>query len=465
MSWTVGLYVGESFAEIAAKQDEGAHLPFQRWFLPHTPLDKGIQKYLTESGIDSVRQLRVATRLGRQMILRRLGQTPALLVTSGFEDWPEMNLPIKDPRFTIVPKRAAPPLANHLIFGLAERINAQGEVEKPLADEELEFLVAKLQMNKVDHVVLGLMHSTMNPEHERKAETYLRERGFKVYPSYAVNGTGSEKPRWWHATLNAYLEPAFKDVLKQISRGLGELGGEEPQVVLFRGDTAPHLDNWQAPLGSLFGAAQVFDQCRSEASDAVLYLGLEEFFLLPANAKSQVDWMSDFGRVYLPHPETRELHIQPTTLIGKSSYGCPNLTFEVGGFEPGPMCFGRGVKPLLFDILYLNDRLQGIEALRNHLTERMAGRIRETLSAYAREASNRSDFLSQDICRWIEETALNSLACEVRAHCQSKRLKLQGPLSPILGPLLAPRLPELEVTAFHAQNPPLAEFLVNSEVG
>ncbi|MCB0363849.1 MAG: hypothetical protein H6624_15815 [Bdellovibrionaceae bacterium] len=460
MSWTIGLYVGESFAEIAAKKGEGSTIPSKRWFLPQMSLERGIQNYLVENKLDSVTLVRVATRLGRQMILRRLGQVPAILVTAGFEDWPEMNLPIQDSRFTILPKRAAPPLSSHLVFGLTERINAQGDVEKALVEDDLEFLVSKLQMNKVDHLVLGLMHSTMNPEHERMAETYLRERGFQVFPSYSVSGATAEKPRWWHSVLNAYLEPAFKDVLGRIQKGFSEHQNGDPSIALTTGDSAANTANWERPLGSLFGSAHLLNSRRKDKGEALLYLGLEEFFLLPGQAEDQLDWISDFGRVHLPHPETKELHLQPTTLIAKSSFGCPNLSHEVAGFEPGPMCFGRGVKPLLLDVLYLNSRLSHVEVLGDHVTDKMDGRIKETLSAYAREASSESDFSAEDICHWLEEMALHTLASEIRAHSRSQRVRVAGPLSPVLTPLLTPLLTEIELSPLCVENRPLCEHLL-----
>ncbi|MCB0384839.1 MAG: hypothetical protein KDD43_05555 [Bdellovibrionales bacterium] len=460
MSWTIGLYVGESFAEIAAKKGEGIALPSKRWFLPQTSLDKGIQNYLSENSLESIDLVRVATRLGRQMILRRLGQVPAILVTAGFEDWPEMYLPIQDSRFTILPKRAAPPLSSHLVFGLTERINSQGDVEKALNEDDLEFLVSKLQMNKVDHVVLGLLHSTMNPEHERAAETYLRERGFKVFPSYTISGATAEKPRWWHSVLNAYLEPAFKDILTRIQKGFSQLQDQDPTVALTIGDSGPDQAHWEKPLGSLFGSAYLLNSRREDKKEALLYLGIEEFFLLPGNSDEQLDWISDFGRVHLPHPETKELHLQPTTLIAKSSFGCPNLSHEVAGFEPGPMCFGKGVKPLLLDVLYLNGRLNQVEVLGDHLTDKMDGRIKETLSAYAREASTGSDFSGEDICQWLEEMILHTLASEIRANCRSHRVRMAGPLSPVLTPLLAPLLGELELTPLCSENRPLCEHLL-----
>ncbi|MBK7844361.1 MAG: hypothetical protein IPJ71_11795 [Bdellovibrionales bacterium] len=461
MSWTIGLYIGESFAEISAKQDDQAGIPFWRWYQPQIPLAKGIQRFVQEHRITEIKEVRIATRLARQIIARRLGQNPAFLVTEGFENWPTMNLPVINDHFSIRPNRTRPPLSSHLIFGLTGRINAQGEEEKPLDPEELEFLVAKLKLNKVSHAVLGLLHATMNPSHEKQVEEFLKEHGLRVYPSYNLPLSQAEKPRWWHSILNAYLEPAFKVLMEQIVSGFGTTLKNESLLQLILGDSAPAHKNWDSPLGSLFGSAFLLNEARRDPSEAVLYMGLEEFFLLPGHCENQLDWMSDFGRVSLQHVETRELLLQPSTVITKSIFGCPTFSREVAGFEPGPMCFGKGVNPLFLDLLFANDRLGDIEVLHHHLNPKMGQRVKETFGAYSREALAGSNYGESDILNWMEETALNLFASEIRSHSRSKKIRTTGPMSSVMVPLLEPLLSECQLSPLFDFNQPLCEQLLN----
>lgn len=462
MSWTVSLYVGESFAEISAKEDRQANSLFWRWYIPQTPLEKGIQRFLQENKIvSSIKEVRISTRLARQIINRRLGQVPALLVTEGFENWPLMNLPVQNEHFSMHPRRSQPPIASHLVFGLTGRMNSQGEEEKPLDMEELEFLVSKLKLNKVNHVVLGLLHSVMNPSHEIQAEAYLKEQGFQVYPSYGLAPALVEKPRWWHTILNAYLEPAFKLLKEQILLGFGDTLIEENCLKLTLGNALPDGENWQKPLGSFFGSAFLLNHVRENPSDAILYLGLEEFLLLPSLGEDHLDWFSSFGRVHLPHPETKELSIQPSTIISKSVFGCPHFSREAAGFEPGPMCFGRGVNPLFLDLLFVNQRLENIEILRHHINPKMDQRVRETLYAYSREAIQGSNYGESEILSWMEETAINLLASEIRSNSRDARIRTAGPMASVILPLLKSNLKEFEFLSLAEFNPPLSEHLLH----
>ncbi|MCB0361724.1 MAG: hypothetical protein KDD35_03335 [Bdellovibrionales bacterium] len=460
MSWTIGLYVGESFAEISAKEEGNPKVPFWRWYLPQISLEKGIQRFLMENSIAEVKDVILATRLARQIIGRRLGQVPALLVTEGFENWPKMNLPVQNEHFSMNPLRSKPPLSNHLIFGISGRINAQGEEEKPIDFEELDFLVAKLQLNKIKHAVLGLLHSTMNPVHEKQVEGYLIEKGIQVYPSYHYSAARVEKPRWWHSVLNAYLEPAFSEIREQIIAGFEGILEYKGDIRLVLGDSPPSVRNWDSPLGSLFGSVYLLNSLRQDPSESMLFLGLEEFFLLPACDEIQTDWISDFGRVYLPHPETQELRIQPSTVIVKSAFGCPTYSREIAGFEPGPMCFGKGVNPLFLDLLFARDRLGNIEIFHHHFNQKMGLRVKETLSAYSRESIQGSQHGDEEILQWMEDTALQLLASEIRAHSGSRTLRTSGPMSSVIVPLLEPLLDDFELSPLSSLNRPLSEHLL-----
>ncbi|MCB0479722.1 MAG: hypothetical protein KDC84_16255, partial [Crocinitomicaceae bacterium] len=295
----IGIYVGESFAEIAAKNNLNGEISFNRWFLPQLSIEKGIEKFLIENNFNEVSEVRWMTRFGRQVIHKGLGHNPALLVTEGFESWPFMNLPIDQIHFSAFPEKQKPPIQSHLIFGISERVNSKGEIDKKLDTEELEFLVSKLQLNKIEHVAIGLLHSNLNPSHEKLIEEYLKERGFKVFPSYKFNTSSSEKPRWWSSVLNAYLEPSFNSLKKSIQNGFESQNINCEIKIHHSSDIYNDIDG--QPLNSLFGPSELFSSISQDESKAILYFGIEEFLLIPAFNKNQKYWNAPFGRVAINH--------------------------------------------------------------------------------------------------------------------------------------------------------------------
>src|SRR3974390_3229759 len=71
----------------------------------------------------------------------------------------------QDAPATLIPRRRR--------FEITERVAADGGVVTPLAEDEIERLIATLAATRVDAIAISLLFSFLNPEHERRLAARL----------------------------------------------------------------------------------------------------------------------------------------------------------------------------------------------------------------------------------------------------------------------------------------------------
>src|SRR5690606_36808995 len=120
-------------------------------------------------------------------ILGESGARAALITTRGFRDVLELRRSARgnlydlfqDPPALLIPRRRR--------FEITERIGADGAVVTPLAEDEIDSLLATLKQSRVEAVAVALLFSFLNPEHELRLGTRLRnELNVPVYLSSEV---------------------------------------------------------------------------------------------------------------------------------------------------------------------------------------------------------------------------------------------------------------------------------------
>ncbi|MEQ1877179.1 MAG: hydantoinase/oxoprolinase N-terminal domain-containing protein [Bdellovibrionia bacterium] len=436
MSWNVGLSLGESFAEFTAIQSRTRIQ--KRWFLPKTPLAEGLNQILKEHPDLRGCKIQLTTKLAQVIMRHRAGAHVALLVTAGFEQWPRIRQPVKERGFTLTPKRYRPLLSEDLIFGITERTDSAGRIHVPLKAEELEFLIPKLQLTETKEVAIGFLHSHLNPSHEKMAADLLRKNGFEVLCSHEIEESSNEVARWWRAVLNAYVAPAFHELEAQLEPVKKEhdvsFAFWSSDGSLFEGDPGRY---YSSTLGNVAALSKLPKQKKLKS---VLHLGLEQFVMINCEERAPI-WHGDFGPVALPGPEFKKTRIQPTQFIASDTLqGALFETLEAG-YEPGPMLFGRNLRPTFVDILFLQKRLTSVEGLIGLAAAGIEQRLEQTLHALFKETletPNQSKKL-------VEDMGLSMLAQEIHQNANSPSILCTGALAPALAPLLQTRLSSVQL--------------------
>lgn len=438
MSWVISLSIGESFADLTAQDEATSHS--LRWYLPSQPPEKCVQSLSEHLGSASIKEVRVSPRWGAKILRQGLGAPPAILVTSGFEHWLEMNAPVSPQSYSLHPRRQLSMIDPNLIFPMNERLDADGKVVRPVASEDLEYMASKLEMMERSHIAVTYLHSNKNPEHEIQTGQFLRERGFLPRLSSQLSNEGQERPRWWRAILSAYMAPVLDEVVKDWATAFANVleVGEEKILIHDEASWRPWKEepcrDWVA---SHFTEERALHQKLSRHKDQfgkVLYFGIEEFLLFDLKEAQQRVWDSPVGPVAVNHPPVRPLNLQPTSMVEPSPWGNASFDHQIAGYEPGPMSMGRGVKPLFLDLLYIHTQQDWPVELANRFNSHTNSRIKETLSAMSRSSSG-GGLEAEEIVEGLLRLAFEQIINEVLPS--EKVTGVCGPLAPVMQSLFA----------------------------
>lgn len=425
MTGTLSLSLGEFFAEASLKV--GGNIKSSRWPLSKMPLIKGLQSFLEGVEPHSITQVQVNMPMLESLLRRRLGTPPAFLTTAGFENWLEMNLPVEPRHFSLQPRRVRPPLDSDLVFGISERIQADGNVLKAFDPGEIDFLVSKLQMNEIKWVALGLLHADKNSLHEDQIEVLLKEKGFEVIKSSHFE-SDAERPRWWAAVLSAYLAPLVEEWTKEVKNNLEAL---EIKASVRFWSCEGLVESWKSEdcLKLLFGSPYILKSwAQSRSIDACLFLDLEGFYL--QNTKEDLkDWQSDMGPVAFSALNWKKLRIQPTSPIEGAWLGGVEISSSELGFEPGPMSLGRGLIPSFIDSLCFRYSEDQVHGLSDYLVEKALPRMKEALGTLAKNFSDEDWTDAGEVSNALCEQGVKEILREFM-YAESGKLSLTGGLCP-----------------------------------
>ncbi len=295
------------------------------------------------------------TTIATNIVIEERGARVGLITTRGFRDVLEIG---RQNRPSIYDQRVGrpPPLARRAArVEVDERINAKGEISTPLDVASVDAAIDTLRAQEVECVAVCLLHSWINPSHERLVAARVAERwpGPSVVLSSSIAPQYREYERTSTTVLSAYIEPALAAYVAELSQALEAKGVPQPLWVMQSsgglgsiGELVRRPLSAQAsgPAAGVVGAIAVADTA-----------AVGDFVTLDVGGTS-----TDVALVMGGRPESqreRELRGQP--VIGNSiavqSIGAgggsiawidPGGLLKVGprsaGAQPGPACYGRG---------------------------------------------------------------------------------------------------------------------------
>jgi hypothetical protein len=426
----VWLNIGESFAHLL-KKDLSEKWKSVSWFQPSTPLVNGIKSAIAQLEITEG-EILVTSRLPQMILGKRIGAPIALVVTSGFEEWPRIRQPVSNLHLSLRAKRSRTLVDSELVFGISERTLPDGKIETPIDFEELEQLASKFELSNIKTVAIGLMHSGSNPENELKVKSFFESKGFSVVASHEVKSPGNEVSRWWRAYLNAYMNSSFEETIASLK----EVEAETKLTFKFVDSLGETFESSPSQFfDTNFGFhGFLFDE---KSSEAILYLGLENFSLIyPERETSPLN--TEVGPVSVERKKAIDLVIQPTSLIETDLFGNGVVSSIVKGYEPGPICFGRGLNPLFIDLLACKKLDVGLAPLESLLKQGLCDKISKAVKTFF---SGKIRDEEQDPVDFVLDTAISDIAGQIRAT-SIKRISVQGAFASSLIPLLKPKLQE-----------------------
>lgn len=296
---------------------------------------------------------RVATTRGTNALLERKGAPVFFVVSSGFANLLEIRDQRRELLFSLdQPHR--PGLAP-LIYSCEGRLDSTGKEIEPLNTSTLlEIARANRETFGVQTAAVALLHSWVNPEHERRVGEILRQAGFEhVCLSSEVAPMIRLLPRAETAVADAYLAPIMQHFIRRISGAMEE---GEPWLMTSAGGLVPASrfrpkdSLLSGPAGGLVGAAEL---ARAAGFPKVLTFDMGGTSTDVARIDGPFTWRQEQeigpAKVFAP-----ALRIETVAAGGGSICQWRNGRLEVGpesaGADPGPACYGRGGPLTLTDV-------------------------------------------------------------------------------------------------------------------
>lgn len=383
MPTRIGVDTGGTFTDLVAIDEQSGEIQLIK--TPSTPDDpgrailegiqQGVGKGLWRCG--DISMLVHGTTVATNALLERRGAKTALVTTAGFRDVLEIQRQDRPRMYDLRSRRPEPLVPRHLRLELSERILADGTIGSPLDEAQLEEICFLLSQAQIESVVVGLLHSHVNPKHELRVGEILSERlpDIAICLSHQIASQQGEFERFSTAAASGYVQPVVQKYLSRLQRSLGKIGVAAPVYVMKSSGGASLAESMaqqciQTALSGPAGGVRAVSELAARIPSGNLIaadMGGTSFDVAVVTAgKPQLAREAKVGGLPLRIPML-DIH---TIGAGGGSIGWvdPGGALRVGpesaGARPGPACYGHGgERPTVTDANLVLGRLSAASPL------------------------------------------------------------------------------------------------------
>lgn len=373
MAWRIGVDIGGTFTDAALVDEATGAIGIAKTLTTPRDFGAGVVNALTEA-IEAydlppgdVTLLSHATTVVTNAILEEKGARTALIATRGFKDILELRRSSRSDLYDLFQDPPAVLVPRHRRLEISERIDAQGDVVIPLADGEIDDLIAEIRTQDVEAVAVSLLFSFLNDTHEKVLGQRLRAAlpGMPVFLSSEVLPEIREFERTSTTAVCAYVGPILDSYLKRLEEATSGLGLPALHVMGSAGGVVdvpealrmPAAVVESGPAAGVIAAALVgnqigrnnllsFDMGGTTAKAALIRDGRIETtaeYEVGGGEGSQNRWLHGTGHpIRVPVIDLAEVSAGGGSIAWIDPAGALRVGPRSAGAEPGPVCYGRG---------------------------------------------------------------------------------------------------------------------------
>lgn len=331
---------------------------------PSEGVETGLARLLEGVPPEDVVEIVHATTLVSNALIERKGAITGLITTSGFRDTLTIRRELRYDLYDLFLELPDPLVPRRLRWELSERVLADGTVDQGLDIEEVRKIARRIEREGCQAVGVSLLHSYINPEHERRvAEVLAREiPDLAVSLSSAVSPELGEFQRTSTTVANAYVLPLVARYLESLQKRLDALDLRAPlHIMLSTGGLAavgvaaafPVRLLESGPAAGVLSAGfwgyatghrdiVAFDMGGTTAKAAIIQ-----------NNEPLIAREHEAARVYrftkgsgiplrVPVIDLIEIGAGGGSIARVGPFGLPKVGPESAGADPGPVCYGQG---------------------------------------------------------------------------------------------------------------------------
>ena len=363
----VGVDIGGTFTDFMLYDTSSGAVHVHK--VPSTPAEpekamvNGLAELCAAAGLapKDVTGVFHGTTVATNAVLEHEGAVAGMITTRGFRDIVHIGRHQRPLHYSVmqdIPWQAQPFVRRRHRKVVTERIvPPTGEVLTPLEEDEVRAAARELREEGVEAVAVCFLFSYLNPEHERRAATIVREEmpdafvttSADIFPQFR------EFERFTTATMSAFVGPKTGNYLDRLATALasegvdGELhvmmssGGvasvrtaaERPVTLLLSGPAAGILGGQWA--GALAGRRRLitFDMGGTSADIGIVTEdGISE-------ASARDTWVGGYP-LLVPMLDVHAIGAGGGSIAYIDEGGAFRVGPRSAGATPGPACYGHG---------------------------------------------------------------------------------------------------------------------------
>jgi len=217
----VAFDIGGTFTDVVVAGANGRLFTYKILTLPDSvgaDVGRCVADALSQQPGGHVASLVHGTTIASNAVLEGKGAITGLITTRGFRDELEIRRLGRPGVYDVFWERTPPLIPRRRRLEVSERMTVNGEVDTPLAANDVREALGILRSQGVEAVAVSFLHSYVNPAHERQATALIRE----LLPEVMVCASSEVLPeireyeRTSTTALNAYLMPVVNRYLDQL---------------------------------------------------------------------------------------------------------------------------------------------------------------------------------------------------------------------------------------------------------
>lgn len=369
----VGVDVGGTFTDLILMDQTSGQVRLAK--VPSTPENQafGVLAALEEAQTDlkSVDLIVHGTTTTTNAVLERKLSRTGLITTAGFRDILELGRRTR-PQPYGMKGEFIPIIPRDLRLEVTERMDAAGEVVKPLDEAGVMKAAQQLLDAGCVSVVVHYLHAYANPSHELRSGEILRD----IWPNehitlgHALLSEGREYERGVTAAVNASVQPLLERYIRKLVEELTR-GGYGGEVLVMNGNggmVSSRVVSREAaktvmsgPASGVMAAAYIGRRAGIQdlitydmggtSTDVALIRGAEP----SVSSEIEIEYAMP---IHVPMVDVRTVGAGGGSIAKVNPAGLLEVGPESAGAEPGPICYGRGgSKPTISDANLLLGRL------------------------------------------------------------------------------------------------------------
>ncbi|MEM7342808.1 MAG: hydantoinase/oxoprolinase family protein [Chloroflexota bacterium] len=367
----IAVDIGGTFTDVALEQ-QSDHRHFITAKTPTTATDpvigalEGIRLAMEKAEAESsaVGSIIHGTTLATNALIEKKGAQVGVITTVGFRDILEIAYERRYNQYDMFLDKPDTLVPRDRCYTITERMTAAGQILTPLAETELDSILADFDRQGIESVAVCLLHAYANPSHEQRLAELIQQKrpGLFVSLSSDVSPEAREYDRLCTTVANAYIRPLMETYLLKMAAALKERRIDCPFFIMTSGGGMTTLETAirfpirlveSGPSGGAILAASVAESCGLDQVISFDMGGTTAKICLIDDGKPQTSRHFEIARaerfmkgsglpVRIPVIEMIEIGAGGGSIAKLDRLQRITVGPESAGSEPGPACFGRG---------------------------------------------------------------------------------------------------------------------------